>query len=64
MNASKAWPIIRLLLFLIVGLMNTVFIRPEEVGTWKNYIGYALLIGGTLDGIWQYRQYRKRQSAK
>lgn len=29
---------------LIVGLFNTVLLRPEDVGTWKNYVGYAFLL--------------------
>ena len=29
---------------LIVGLMNTVLIRSEEVGSWRNYVGYLFLI--------------------
>lgn len=28
---------------LIVGLFNTILLRPEDVGTWKNYVGYAFL---------------------
>ena len=29
---------------LFVGLFNTVFIQPEDTGTWKNYVGYAFLV--------------------
>ena len=29
---------------LVVGLLNTVFLRPEDIGTWKNYVGYTFLI--------------------
>ena len=29
---------------LIVGLFNTVLLKPEDVGTWKNYVGYAFLV--------------------
>ena len=29
---------------LIVGLMNTVFIRTEDTGSWKNYVGYLFLL--------------------
>ncbi|MBX3044687.1 MAG: hypothetical protein KIT33_05945 [Candidatus Kapabacteria bacterium] len=24
--------------------MNTIFIKPEDVGTWRNYIGYGFLL--------------------
>ena len=34
---------------LIVGLMNTVFIRTEDIGSWKNYAGYLFLIIAVID---------------
>lgn len=48
---KKYWPILRTLTFLIVGLMNTLLIRPEDTGTWKNYIGYLFLAFVVLDII-------------
>ena len=48
---KKYWPILRILTFLIVGIFNTLLIRPEDVGTWKNYTGYGLLIIGIFDAI-------------
>ena len=39
------WVVIaRLATLLVVGILNTVFIRPENIGTWRNYIGYACLV--------------------
>ena len=29
---------------LAIGLFNTLFIRPEDAGTWKNVAGYVFLI--------------------
>jgi len=50
MNSQKTrWTIIRTLLFLVVGLMNTVFIKTEDIGSWKNYVGYALLVFALID---------------
>lgn len=43
------WTIIRTLTFIIVGLMNTLLIRPGEIGSWKNYLGYALLLLAAYD---------------
>ena len=40
---KKYWPILRALTFLIVGVFNTVLIRPEDSGSWKNYLGYLFL---------------------
>jgi len=52
MKSQKTrWAIIRTLLFLVVGLMNTVFIKTEDVGSWKNYIGYALLVFALIEII-------------
>jgi len=48
---KKYWPLIRVLTFIIVGVFNTVLLRPEDVGSWKNYIGYLLLILAVIDII-------------
>ena len=41
--------IIAALAALFVGLMNTVFIRAEDIGSWKNYAGYLFLIIAVID---------------
>jgi len=46
------WTIIRTLLFLVVGLMNTVFIKTEDMGSWKNYVGYALLVFALIEIVY------------
>jgi hypothetical protein len=45
------WSIIRTAMFILVGLMNTVFIRPEDIGSWKNYIGYLFLLIAVVDAF-------------
>ncbi len=35
--------IIRILAATIIGLFNTLLIRPEDIGSWKNYAGYVFL---------------------
>lgn len=62
-SMKKSWPVIRMLLFLVVGLMNTVLIRPEDVGTWKNYLGYALLLLGIIDAVLLARKYFGKKKA-
>ena len=37
--------------------MNTLLIKPEDIGTWKNYVGYALLIIALFDIIFLIRRY-------
>lgn len=50
MNNSKTkWTLVRTLGFIIVGLMNTVLAKPEDIGTWKNYLGYGLLIIAAIE---------------
>lgn len=45
------WQIQRTLLFWIVGLFNTLLVRPMDVGTWKNWLGWLLLALALLDTI-------------
>ena len=54
---KRYWPILRTLTFIIVGLFNTVLIRAEDIGTWKNYFGYMLLIIGIIDAVVLVRKY-------
>ncbi len=43
------WTLARALTFIVVGIMNTLLIRAEDVGTWKNYLGYFLLLLAVVD---------------
>lgn len=54
---KKNWTVIRTLLFVIIGLLNTVFIRPEDIGTWKNYMGYGLLVVAATDMFFLFKTY-------
>ena len=62
-STKKSWPLIRMLLFIVIGLFNTVFIRPEDVGGWKNYLGYAFLLMGAIDAFFLARKYYKNYKA-
>ena len=45
MKNKKILPILLITITtLIVGLMNTVFIKPEDIETWKNYVGIVFLL--------------------
>lgn len=61
-RVNISWTAIRTALFLIVGLMNTMFIRPEDIGTWKNYIGYALLFLALIDGVLLFTLILKKKN--
>jgi hypothetical protein len=54
------WNFARILLFVIIGLFNTVFIRPEDIGSWKNYVGYSLLFIAAVEVFFQINQYLNR----
>ncbi|TFV95557.1 hypothetical protein E4S40_04890 [Algoriphagus kandeliae] len=56
------WNVIRTILFIVIGLMNTVFIKAEDVGSFKNYLGYVLLVLGLIDAFFLIRS--KVNSAK
>lgn len=43
-------PVVRSALFLCVGLMNTVWIRPEDLYSLKHHVGLALLAWGLVEG--------------
>lgn len=59
-SPKKPWTIARTLLFVIIGLLNTVFIRPEEIGTWKNYVGYGVLLVAIVDIYFLIKEYFKK----
>ncbi|GGE40518.1 hypothetical protein [Psychroflexus planctonicus] len=61
-SLKKHWTISRTLLFVIIGLKNTVFIRPEDIGTWKNYVGYGVLLVAIVDIFFLVKQYLKRNN--
>lgn len=50
------WHLQRTLLFWIIGLFNTVLVRPEEIGSWKNILGWVLLGIALVDSIALYRK--------
>ena len=51
-------------MFVLIGLMNTVWARPEDIGTWKYYVGFALFIIAILDIINIVRQVKKQEKHK
>ncbi|OZV68007.1 hypothetical protein CA834_10165 [Winogradskyella aurantia] len=59
-SLKNNWTIARTLLFIIIGLLNTVFIKPEDVGTWKNYVGYGVLLIAIVDIFTLVKPYLKR----
>ena len=49
---KKVWIILSITIFpILIGAMNTIFIKPEDVGSWENYVGYAFLVLGFINLI-------------
>lgn len=57
-GGKDLWHLLRTLLFWILGLFNTALIRPEDVGSWKYFLGWALLALAALDTVLLYRKER------
>ena len=54
---NKTWTIIRTAGFFLIGFMNTVFIRAEDIGSWKNYAGYFFLLLATADSFFLVKKF-------
>jgi len=63
-SQKKHWTIARILLFIIIGLFNTVLIRPEDIGTWKNYVGYGALLFAVIDIFFLIKLFFKNYNEK
>jgi len=48
----------------IVGLINTLLIRPEDIGSWRNYVGYVFLIISAAYLIWLFIILYKKKFKK
>ena len=58
------WSIIRTIGFIIIGLFNTAFIRTEDIGSWKNYVGYFFLILAAIDTFVIVKGLLKRRKSE
>jgi len=47
---------------LIVGLMNTVLLKPEDIGSWKNYIGILLIVIAVVNTVLFAFVIRKKET--
>lgn len=45
------WHMLRMVLFWVIGLMNTAFLRPEDVDGWRNWVGWAFVVIAALDTV-------------
>ena len=59
---KKFLSVIIIVAALLVGLMNTILIRPEDVGSWKNYVGYLFLAIAVVNFFFLIRKNHKRKN--
>jgi len=57
-GGKDLWHLQRTLLFWIIGLLNTLFARPEDVDSWKYYVGWAFLAIAAADAVALFRKER------
>lgn len=57
-GGRDVWHVQRTVLFWILGAMNAVFPRPEDVGSWKYWIGWVVLVVALIDSVLLYRKER------
>ena len=57
-GSGAVWHVLRTVGFWLIGLFNTVLARPENIGTWKNYVGWAILALAVMDSILLIRKER------
>lgn len=58
---NKWWIVFRIVVFAVLGLLYTVFISPEEMGTWKYYFGFVLLFIALIDVVRLVRTLKKKE---
>ncbi len=50
------WHLQRTLLFWVIGILNTALIRSADVGSWKNLLGWAMLLLASVDTLMLIRK--------
>jgi len=57
-GGAAVWHLHRTVLFWIVGLRNTVLIRPEDIGSWRNLVGWVFVVVAAFDTLQLGRRER------
>jgi hypothetical protein len=58
-GAKDLWHVQRTVLFWVIGLLNTVYARPEQVGGWRTWVGAVLLVIAAADTVALFLKERK-----
>jgi len=57
-GGKDLWHLQRTVLFWIIGLLNTLFARPESVGSWKYYLGWLFVAIAAADTVALFQKER------
>lgn len=57
-GGKDLWHLQRTLLFWVIGWLNTALVRPADVGSWKNVLGWVFLGLAAMDSFLLYRKER------
>ena len=55
---KEVWHVLRTVLFWIIGLGNTVFVKAGDAGTWRHWLGWVMLGLAAADTIALYFKER------
>jgi len=58
-GAQSLWTLARTVLFWLIGLGNTLWARPEDVGGWRSWLGAGMLVIAALDSVALLRRERR-----
>jgi hypothetical protein len=55
------WRVQRTVLLWVVGILNTALLRPEDVGGWRSWLGWTILLMAAIDTLALYLLERQSQ---
>lgn len=58
-GGRAVWHEGRTVMFWLIGLMNTLWARPEDAGSWKWWVGVVLLVAAAADTVALYLRERR-----
>lgn len=60
-GGQAVWRVQRTILLWVGGLLNTALLRPEDVGGWRSWLGWTVLLLAAIDSIALYFLERQGQ---
>lgn len=58
-GGKALWHLQRTLLFWAIGLLNTLLLRAEDVSSWKNWLGWAMIALAVFDSWLLFQKERR-----